>query len=126
MGGGGGEELQGTVTQGNLEEKPEPNLDQVIDSIQVEPIESIEPIVPIVETTQLIVVAEESSQPIQLIVELVHVKNPQFYISQPILVFGHSTKKLRHISMFLEQAAQNATTWSRTLQELSNLRVEYE
>jgi hypothetical protein len=28
--------------------------------------------------------------------------------------------------MFLEQVAQNATTWSRTLQELSNLRVEFE
>jgi septation ring formation regulator EzrA len=28
--------------------------------------------------------------------------------------------------MFLEQVAQNATTWSKTLQELSNLRVEFE
>ncbi len=28
--------------------------------------------------------------------------------------------------MFLEQVAQNATTWSRTLQELSNLKVEFE
>jgi len=27
MGGGGGEELQATITQGNLEEEPEPNLD---------------------------------------------------------------------------------------------------
>jgi hypothetical protein len=27
--------------------------------------------------------------------------------------------------MFLEQAVQNATTWSRTLQELANLRIEY-
>ncbi len=28
--------------------------------------------------------------------------------------------------MFLKQAAQNATTQSRTLQELANFRVEYE
>jgi hypothetical protein len=28
--------------------------------------------------------------------------------------------------MFFEQVAQNATTWLRTLQELSNLRVEFE
>ncbi len=39
MGGGGGEEFQATVTQGNLKEKHEPNLDQVIDNIQVKPIE---------------------------------------------------------------------------------------
>ncbi len=29
------------------------------------------------------------------------------------------------INMFLEQVAQNATTWSGTLQELSNIRVEF-
>jgi hypothetical protein len=28
--------------------------------------------------------------------------------------------------MFLEQVAQNATTWLGTLQEISNLRVEFE
>jgi len=28
--------------------------------------------------------------------------------------------------MFLEQVAHNATTWSRTLQELANLIIEYE
>jgi len=28
--------------------------------------------------------------------------------------------------MFLEQVVQNATTWSRMLQELSNLKVEFE
>jgi hypothetical protein len=28
--------------------------------------------------------------------------------------------------MFSEQVVQNATTWSWTLQELSNLRVEFE
>jgi hypothetical protein len=33
---------------------------------------------------------------------------------------------MRYINMFLKQVAQNATTWSRTLQELSNLKVEFE
>jgi hypothetical protein len=28
--------------------------------------------------------------------------------------------------MILKQVVQNATTWSKTLQELSNLRVEFE
>jgi hypothetical protein len=28
--------------------------------------------------------------------------------------------------MFLKQVVKNATTWLATLQELSNLRVEYE
>jgi hypothetical protein len=28
--------------------------------------------------------------------------------------------------MFLEQVAQNVTTWSTTLQDLSNLKVEFE
>jgi hypothetical protein len=28
--------------------------------------------------------------------------------------------------MFLEQVAQNATTWSGTLQELLNLKIEFE
>jgi hypothetical protein len=28
--------------------------------------------------------------------------------------------------MFLKQVVQNATTWLKTLQELSNLRVEFE
>jgi hypothetical protein len=28
--------------------------------------------------------------------------------------------------MLLKKVVQNATTWSRTLQELSNLRVEFE
>ncbi len=48
MGGGGVEKLQTTVGQGNLEEEPEPNLDQAIDSIQVE---HVKPIVPIAEPT---------------------------------------------------------------------------
>jgi len=53
-------------------------------------------------------------------------KNPQFYSFQLVPVSSHSTKILKHINMFLEQVAQDATTWSRTLQELSNLRVEFE
>lgn len=58
-----------------MEEKPEPNLDQVIDNIQVKPIEPIEHVVLIIEFKQPIVVATKASQLIQLIVEHVHVKN---------------------------------------------------
>ncbi len=76
MEGGGGEELQAMVIQGNLEEEPKSNLDQVIDNIQVEPIESIEPVVPITKPTQPIVIVAKSSKPIQPIVEPIHVKNP--------------------------------------------------
>jgi len=49
-----------------------------------------------------------------------------FYRFQPIRVFSHSTKTLRQINMFWKQVVQNATTWLGTLQELSNLRVEFE
>jgi hypothetical protein len=41
------EELYATITQGNIKEEPEPNLDKVIDNIQVEPIMSIELVVPL-------------------------------------------------------------------------------
>jgi hypothetical protein len=44
MGGGDGKKLQSITTQGNLEEESEPNLDQVIDNIQVEPIKHVVPI----------------------------------------------------------------------------------
>ncbi len=101
-------------------------MDQVIDNIQVEPIEPIQLVVSIVEPKQLVVVVTESSQLIQHVVEHVHVENPQFYIAQHVQVFGHFINNLRWISMFLEQATQNVTTWSGTLQELTNLRVEYE
>jgi hypothetical protein len=47
MGGGDGKEHQATTTKGNLEEEHELNLDQVIDNIQVEP---IEPMVPIIKS----------------------------------------------------------------------------
>jgi hypothetical protein len=53
-------------------------------------------------------------------------ENPQFLKFQHVLVLGHSIETLRQINMFLEQVAQNATSWSRTLQELSNLRIEFE
>jgi hypothetical protein len=53
-------------------------------------------------------------------------ENPQFKKFQPIPIFGHSIKTLKHINMFFGQVVQNATTWSWTLQELSNLRIEFE
>jgi hypothetical protein len=59
--------------------------------------------VSIVELKQPIVVIVDPSQPIQHVVELVHVENPQFFITQLVPVFGHSTYNLRQISMFLEQ-----------------------
>ncbi len=61
MGCGGWEELQTITTHGNLEEKLEPNLDKVIDNIQVEPVEPIQPVVSIVKPKQLIVIATKSS-----------------------------------------------------------------
>jgi hypothetical protein len=73
MGGGGGKELQAIAIQGNLEEEHEPNLNQVIDNIHNEPIELV---VSIVERKQPIVVTVNSSQQVQLVVELVHVENP--------------------------------------------------
>jgi hypothetical protein len=73
MGGGDGKKLQAIATQGNLEEESEPNLDQVIDNIQVEPIEHV---VPITKFKQPIVVVIKSSQPIQLVVEPGHIENP--------------------------------------------------
>jgi hypothetical protein len=37
IGGRGGEELDATIMQSNIEEEPKPNLDKVINNIQVEP-----------------------------------------------------------------------------------------
>jgi hypothetical protein len=45
--GRGREELDATTTQGSIEEELEPNLDQVINNIQIEPIVYVEPIVSI-------------------------------------------------------------------------------
>ncbi len=64
--GGRGEELNATSTQGNIEEKLEPNLHQVIDNIQIELVMSTEPVLPIVK----------SSQPIQHVVEPMQMENP--------------------------------------------------
>jgi hypothetical protein len=58
IGGGRGEKLYATTTQVNIEEKlKHDNLDKVIDNIQVELVESVELVVPIVKSTQPIVVA---------------------------------------------------------------------
>jgi hypothetical protein len=53
-------------------------------------------------------------------------ENPQILKFQLVPVSSHSTKTLRQLSMFFKQVAQNATTWSRILQELSNFRVDFE
>jgi hypothetical protein len=47
MGGGDGEEFQATATHDNLEEKLEPNLDQIIDNVETEPVEHVNHVVPI-------------------------------------------------------------------------------
>ncbi len=78
MGGGNGEKFQAIITYNNLEDEPELNLDQVIDNIQVEPIEYIGPIVPLAWVKEPVVAS---------IIELAHVKNPQFFITQLVLVF---------------------------------------
>ncbi len=118
----GGEKLDATTTQGDIEEEPEPNPNQVIDNIQIELVVSIEPVVSIIDSTAVVI---ESFQLVQPIVEPIQIENLKFSKFQPIPIFGHSTKTLQHISMFWEQIAQNATTWLRTLQKLSNLRVEF-
>jgi hypothetical protein len=64
----------------NLEEEPEPNLDQVIDNIQIEQVELVEFVVPIAKSKEPIVVAAETLQLVQPIIKHVHVENPQFFI----------------------------------------------
>jgi len=123
IGDGGGEKFNATTTQCNIEEEPEPNLDKVIDNIQVEFVVFAEPIVSI---TKVVVITTKSFQPIQQVVEPIQIENLQFSRFQLVLIFGHSTKTLRLINMFLEQVAQNATTWFEALQELSNLKIEFE
>jgi hypothetical protein len=61
MGGEGGEKLQTIAIHNNLEEEPKPNLDQVIDNIQVELVEPIQPMVSIIEPKQPIIIVVESS-----------------------------------------------------------------
>jgi hypothetical protein len=74
-----------------LEDKPEPNLDKVINNIQVELIKSIRPIVPLVGLKEHVVAS---------IVEPAHVENPQFFITQIVLVFSHSINNLKQLVCF--------------------------
>ncbi len=74
--GGGGEELYAIATKGNIEKDLEPNLDQVIDNIQVEHVESIELVVLIGKPTQLVITVIESSQHVQLVIEHIQIENP--------------------------------------------------
>jgi hypothetical protein len=78
--------------QGNIKKEPEPNLDHVIENIQIEPVIYVE-----------------------LVVEPIQIENPVFSRFQLVPVSNHSTKTMRQINMFLKQVAQNATTWSGTL-----------
>lgn len=52
-----GEELDAIAMWGNIEEESEPNIDQVINNIQVEPIVFIKPVVSI---TKFVTIAIES------------------------------------------------------------------
>ncbi len=74
MGGEYGKEFEAIATHDNLEKKPKPNLDQVINNIQIEPIESFEIVVPIAKP----------KEPVAIVA-----KTPQLFISQPIPIFGH-------------------------------------
>jgi hypothetical protein len=86
--------------EGNIEEKPEPNMDQIINNIQIE----------LVVYVELVAIATKSFKPIQHVVKSIQIENPLFLIFQLVPVFGHSTKTLRQITMFLGQVVQNATT----------------
>lgn len=57
MGGGDSEEFEAIAMWDNLEEEPKPNLDRVIDNIQIEHVEPIELVVPIAKSKEPIVVA---------------------------------------------------------------------
>jgi hypothetical protein len=105
--GKGREQLEATIMQGNIKEKPKPNLDKVIDNIQAEHVVFIEHVVSI---TNFVAIATKSFQHVQTEVEPLQIENPLFLKFQLGLVFCHSTKTLRHINMFLKQVAQNATT----------------
>jgi len=76
MGGGDGEEFQATTTQDNLEEH-EPNLNQIINNTQIEPVGLRELIA---RAKKPIIVIIEISQHVQPIIEHVRVKNPWFFI----------------------------------------------
>jgi hypothetical protein len=72
IGSRGGEKLEAITTQSNIEEEPEPNLDQVINNIQVEPIVFVELVDSI---TKLVAVATKSFPHAQLEVELIQIEN---------------------------------------------------
>jgi hypothetical protein len=59
--------------QGSIEEELKPNLDQVIVNIQIKLVVSTKHVLSI---TKLATATIESFQPFQLVVELVHIKNP--------------------------------------------------
>ncbi len=61
IGGGGKEEFNAIATLGNIEEKLKPNLDKVIDNIQIELVVFTKHAISIVEPTQLVVVVIELS-----------------------------------------------------------------
>jgi hypothetical protein len=101
MGGGDGEEFQTIIMHDNLEDELELNLDKAIDNIQVKLVESIEPIMPHVGVKEPTIAS---------VVEHAHVENPQFFITQLVLISSYSIDNVKQINMFLEQAIQNATT----------------
>ncbi len=61
-----------------MEEKPKPNLDQVIDNIHTKLVKLVNHVVPTTKSKELVVVVIETSQPVQPIVELVHEKTHNF------------------------------------------------
>ncbi len=77
MGGGDSEKFQAIIMHDNLEDEPKLNLDQVIDNIQVEHVESIGPIMPLAWIKEHVVAS---------IVEPTHVENPKFSITQLVLI----------------------------------------
>jgi hypothetical protein len=93
MGGGGGEEFQATSTQGNLEEEPKPNMDQVIDNIQVKLVILVKLVVPITKSKLVVV---ETSQLVQHEVEHVQIENPSFFITNlsQFIVIPHNLRQI--------------------------------
>jgi hypothetical protein len=65
IGGKGGEELDAIAMQGNIEEKPKPNLDHIIDNIQIELVVSVEHVISI---TKCVVASIKSFQHVQLVI----------------------------------------------------------
>ncbi len=76
MGGEYGKEFEAIATHNNLEEKPKPDLDQVIDNIQIEPIESVEIVVPIAKPKELVAIVAKTPQLVQHVVEPIHLETP--------------------------------------------------